>query len=252
MSDASELFREEAVAAHARWLSLVGSPRIAPMVSGRLWAGLAALVLFGVADVGAIALLAGRVRLTGALTPIGDHAHVVPAPAHGGNVAMLRVVAGQHVSRGDTLLTVSGAENDTVPAPVSGILVALNAAVGDPLAPGQALATIEADDAEIEARFGTSREVAARLKPGQRLPLRIGVGGEESTVEGVVDRLWHPPANAGDDVDPVLVAVKLAQRPADTVGIAPDLLAGLRVEANLPLQLPAWLRAFGIAEAAHG
>src|SRR3569623_2739322 len=251
MNEASDLFREEAVAAHARWLSLLGSPRIAPLVSRRLWAALAALVLFGMVDVGAIALLAGRVQLTGALAPVGDHARVVQAPARSGRVTAVRVVAGQHVGRGGALLVLDDAQAEVLPvqAPARGILVALNAAVGAAPAPGQALATIEADDADLEARFGASREVAARLKPGLRLTLRIGFGGEESAVDGVVDRLWHPPANAGEDADPVQVAVKLAQRPADTVGVAPDLLAGLRVQAKLPLQLPAWLRALGIAEA---
>jgi multidrug efflux pump subunit AcrA (membrane-fusion protein) len=251
MQQASDLFREEAVEAHARWLSLVGSPRIAPIVSAKVWIALVLLVLCGVGVVAAISLLSGRVSLVGTLVPVGDHSRVLTASADGGTVLDVDAVEGQHVTRGDVLLRISNpasTESTVLVAPMNGILVALGTRTGDAPHAGQLLATIEADDAEIEARFSTSRRVVAGLKPGQQLALRVDNAGTDSVVAGVIDRVWQPPAGSGDG-DAVNVAVKLSQRPSDLIGIAPDLLAGLHVEARLPLALPAWLQGFRAASA---
>ncbi len=143
------------------------------------------------------AVIRDRLRVMGTVVIDANRQALVKA-RFPGIVREVRVLEGQRVQRGDTLLVVEGNDslrNYAVAAPIDGIVLARHTSVGD--VTGEAPLVELADLSQLWVDLRAVGRDAARLRSGQ--PVQIASATTVAQAAGVIDRLL-PVAAAGQGV----------------------------------------------------
>ncbi|WP_329499254.1 acetyl-CoA carboxylase biotin carboxyl carrier protein subunit [Kitasatospora herbaricolor] len=166
-----------------------GLDRPVGLVGARLWAAAAALLL--VVGAGTGWALFGTLPHTLALPALLAHGkapQTVRADRAGALLAY-RVGPGQLVTRGQPLAVLRAADGTevTVPAPEDGTITSLLSAPGAQLAPGAAVATLDAGEQPRTLRvFATTLKQAGQLSPGRTVLVPVpGKGVVRATITTV-------------------------------------------------------------------
>ncbi|MFQ6312729.1 efflux RND transporter periplasmic adaptor subunit [Lysobacter capsici] len=148
----------------------------------------------GVAAVGA-GTIADEHEVQGLLTPLEGRVARITA-RYPGPVRSLRANVGDRVSAGQTLATIDSNLSLTtysIAAPISGVVLARNASVGEVAVEGMALFEI-ADLSSLWVDLHVFGEDATHLRPG--LPVTVMRMGDDSGVETTLDRILPGTATA--------------------------------------------------------
>nr|WP_235567658.1 efflux RND transporter periplasmic adaptor subunit [Lysobacter sp. Root690] len=148
----------------------------------------------GVAAVGA-GTIADEHEVQGLLTPLEGRVARITA-RYPGPVRSLRANVGDRVSAGQTLATIDSNLSLTtysIAAPISGVVLARNASVGEVAVEGMALFEI-ADLSTLWVDLHVFGEDATHLRPG--LPVTVMRMGDDSGVETTLDRILPGTATA--------------------------------------------------------
>lgn len=148
----------------------------------------------GVAAIGA-GTIADEHEVQGLLTPLEGRVARITA-RYPGPVRSLRANVGDRVSAGQTLATIDSNLSLTtysIAAPISGVVLARNASVGEVAVEGMALFEI-ADLSSLWVDLHVFGEDATHLRPG--LPVTVMRMGDDSGVETTLDRILPGTATA--------------------------------------------------------
>lgn len=148
----------------------------------------------GVAAVGA-GTIADEHEVQGLLTPLEGRVARITA-RYPGPVRSLRANVGDRVSAGQTLATIDSNLSLTtysIAAPISGVVLARNASVGEVAVEGAALFEI-ADLSTLWVDLHVFGEDATHLRPG--LPVTVMRMGDDNGVETTLDRILPGTATA--------------------------------------------------------
>ena len=148
----------------------------------------------GVAAVGA-GTIADEHEVQGLLTPLEGRVARITA-RYPGPVRSLRANVGDRVSAGQTVATIDSNLSLTtysIAAPISGVVLARNASVGEVAVEGMALFEI-ADLSTLWVDLHVFGEDATHLRPG--LPVTVMRMGDDSGVETTLDRILPGTATA--------------------------------------------------------
>lgn len=235
-----DLFREEAAAkAEGEWLGRV-TVVVAP--KQRLFAIVALGFVIGILTLAFWGTFERRSHYLGFIAP--SYPPVAISASAMGTVGGFTVRSGELVHRGQVLgYFAPDADNEiahlpeTLRSPIDGVVFTISAAPGEHVGVSQSLITIATLGTKLVARFAVPGQDLPYLAPGENVVLRYDAfpSGNDRTYTGRIQRL--EPSTRGDiGAYPYELTVSLDQNQVKVAHRLIPLNAGLRVEADIPLE----------------